>query len=256
MTKYSKLGLLGAILAVAGAATIPTISWKPGDHSRPQPVKVKPPTASTPERAGTAPSDAVVLFDGHGLGAWQHHDGSAPKWKIGDGYFEVTPRSGDLVTKQPFGDMQLHVEWATPNPSHGSDQEPGNSGVYLMSRYEIQVIESFNNVTYPDGQAGSVYCQYPPLVNSSLPPGDWQSYDIIWHGPRFTGADLKDPATVTVLHNGVLVQDHVTLTGPTDWLKRPPYKAHNAKEPLLLQDHGQPSRFRNIWLRELKEPAN
>ena len=152
----TRLLCLAAVLAIPCAAQLPIITWKPGDHARPQPTKVKPPTPSTPAQAGTAPSDAIVLFDGRDLSAWQHRGNKAPAWKVTDGYVTVEPGSGDLITKQSFGDAQIHVEWATPNPSKGVDQEPGNSGVYIMSRYEIQVIESFNNVTYPDGQAGGV----------------------------------------------------------------------------------------------------
>ena len=142
-------------------------------------------------------------------------------WKVRDGYFEVSPGTGDIVTNQSFGDCQLHIEWATPNPAHGIDQEPGNSGVYLQSLYEIQVLESYHNKTYADGQAGAVYCQYPPLANPSLPPGEWQTYDIIFHGPRFAAdSKLQEPATLTMLFNGVLAQDHVVLTGPTDYMHR------------------------------------
>jgi hypothetical protein len=237
------------------AATVPVIKWKTGDRSRPQPPLVTPGEPSAQERAGTAPSDAVRLFDGKDLSAWQQANGKPIAWKLKDGYFEVAPGSGDVVTKQPFGDCQLHVEWATPNPAHGTDQEPGNSGVYLQSQYEIQVLESNRNKTYPDGQAGAIYCQYPPLVNPARPPGEWQTYDIIFHAPRFADTKLQEPATVTLLFNGVLAQDHVALTGPTDYMKRPPYKMTPAKMPLLLQDHGQPVRYRNIWIRELKEPA-
>jgi len=256
MKPQTRLLWLAAATVAVCAASVPLIEllqWKPGDHNRPQPAKVVAGLPSTQEKGGTAPSDAIVLFDGKDLVNWQDHKGQPPQWKVGDGYFEVKPNSGDILTKQPFGDAQIHVEWLSPNPPHGTDQEPGNSGVYLMSRYELQVLESHTNVTYPDGMAGSVYCQYPPLVNPALPPGQWQTYDIIWHGPRFTATgELLSPATITLLYNGVLVQDHVTLTGPTDWLKRPPYKAHALKEPLLLQDHGSPVRYRNIWVRELK----
>ena len=241
---------------IGAAVTVPVIQWKTGDRSRPLPVQVTPGSASTPGRAGTAPSDAIVLFNGNDLSAWSQQDGKPAAWKLGAGYFEVVRRSGDMVTRQAFGDCQLHVEWATPNPSHGEDQTPGNSGVYLMSRYEIQVLESSQNKTYADGQAAAIYCQYPPLVNASLPPGQWQTYDIVFHGPRFAAdGTLLRAATVTLLHNGVLVQDHVTLTGPTDYMKRPPYRMHPAKMPLLLQDHGQPVRYRNIWIRELQEPV-
>jgi hypothetical protein len=228
------------------AATVPVIQWKTGDRSRPLPAMV------TPGEPGTAPSDAVSLFNGKDLSGWTQRGGKPAAWKARDGYFEVAPGKGDMVTKQAFGDCQLHVEWATPNPPHGHDQEPGNSGVYLQSLYEIQVLESHDNKTYADGQAGAIYCQYPPLVNPARPPGEWQTYDIIFHAPRFSAnAKLEEPATVTLLFNGVLAQDHAVLTGPTDYMKRPPYKATPAKLPLLLQDHGAPVRYRNIWVREL-----
>ena len=227
--------------------------WKAHDRNRPAPTAVDPGAPGTEDSPGRAPEDAIVLFDGKDLSKWTHKDGSAAKWKIADGYFQVVPSTGDIFTRQPFGDMQLHVEWASPNPPHGSDKEPGNSGVYLQSLYEIQVLESNRNKTYPDGQAGAIYCQYPPLVNPARPPGEWQTYDIVFHAPRFSAdSKLTEPATVTLLFNGVLAQDHTMPTGPTDYMKRPPYKAGPAKLPLLLQDHGQPVRYRNIWVRELK----
>jgi len=241
------------IAATVLAASLPVISYRPGDRHRPQPAMVVPGTPSTQARAGTAPSDAVQLFNGHDLSAWQQRNGKPAIWKVRDGYFEVAPGTGDMVTRRSFGDCQLHVEWATPNPPRGTDQEPGNSGVYLQSLYEIQVLESNRNKTYPDGQAGAIYCQYPPLVNPALPPGEWQTYDIIFHAPRFSSAGaLMDPATVTLLFNGVLAQDRAILTGPTDYMKRPPYKPTPARLPLLLQDHGQAVRYRNIWIRELR----
>jgi len=240
--------------ALFAAVAIPVIKWTPGDHNRPQPAHITPGAFPAQAQSGTPPSDAVVLFSGKDLSAWSHGDGRPADWNVRDGYFEVRPRAGDIQTKQAFGDCQVHVEWATPDPPRGTDQEPGNSGVFLAGLYEIQVLESFQNTTYADGQAGSVYCQYPPLVNASLPPGVWQSYDIVFHDARFSpGGELTRLATVTLLHNGVLVQDHVSLTGPTDWLKRPPYKAHAAKMPVKLQDHGQPARYRNIWIREIPE---
>jgi len=246
---FSLLTIFAA--AVLAAVTVPEIKWKTGDRSRPLPPKVTPGSASTDERPGAAPSDAVVLFDGKDLSAWQHTTGKPARWTVGSGYFEVAPKTGDLVTKQAFGDAQLHIEWATPSVTRGKDQEPGNSGVFLASTYEVQVLDSYENVTYPDGQAGAIYCQYPPLVNASLPPGRWQTYDIIFHGPRFSeSGELLQTAQVTVLHNGVLVQDNVTLTGPTAYMQRPPYQKHG-KMPLKLQDHGQPVRYRNIWVREL-----
>jgi hypothetical protein len=241
-----------AAAALLAAVTVPEIQWKTGDRSRPLPPKVTPGTASTDDRAGSAPSDAVVLFDGKDLSAWQDASGKAARWTVGNGYFEVAPKTGDMATKQAFGDMQLHIEWATPSPTRGKDQEPGNSGVFLASTYEVQVLDSYQNVTYADGQASAIYCQYPPLVNASLPPGRWQTYDIVFHGPRFSeSGELVRTALVTVLHNGVLVQDNVTLTGPTAYMQRPPYQKHAAKMPLKLQDHGQPVRYRNIWIREL-----
>ena len=249
-----KSGFFLPLAVTAFAATVPVIKWKPGDRSRPLPVMVTPGVPSTPEHAGTAPSDAVQLFNGTDLSAWKQLDGKPMGWKVMGDYFEDSPGSGDIVTKQSFGDCQLHVEWATPKMPHGVDQEPGNSGVFLHSLYEIQVLESYHNQTYADGQAGAVYNQYPPLVNPSRPPGEWQTYDIVFHGPRFSGSKLEAPAVVTLLFNGVLAQDHAALTGPTGYMERPPYKARTpAKLPLRLQDHGQPVRYRNIWIRELRE---
>jgi hypothetical protein len=165
--------------------------------------------------------------------------------------------SGYVRTLQCFGDCQLHIEWATPKPAHGEGQGRGNSGVFFgLDRYEVQVLDSFENQTYADGSAGAIYGQYPPLANATLPPGEWQVYDIIYTAPRFDESDeLKSPARLTVFHNGVLIQNNVELTGPTSWLERAPYKAHPQKQPLSLQDHGNPVRFRNIWVRELGKPG-
>ena len=231
-----------------------TIKWKIHDPDRPMAPPIDAGTSSTQETPGRAPSDATVLFDGRDLSQWQGVDGSQAKWKVADGYMEVAPGTGNISTKGAFGDSELHVEFAEPTPPTGESQDRGNSGVFLMGLYEIQVLDSYHSKTYTDGQAAAVYGQYPPLVNASRPPGEWQTYDIIWHGPRF-GADgkLLRPARVTVLHNGVLVQDNVELTGPTAHQKRPPYKKHPEKLPLALQDHHNPVRFRNIWIRELKE---
>lgn len=234
------------------AVTAPVIKFKPGDRSRPFPVKVKPGEPGTRNRPGSTPSDAVALFNGKDLLNWKQLDGNPVRWKVGDGYFEVAPGTGDIQTRDSFGDCQMHVEWATPRPSQGTDQEVGNSGVWLMSLYEVQILDSFENVTYPDGQAGAIYCQYPPLVNASLPSGEWQTYDIVFHGPRFgPDGNLRSVATLTVFHNGILLQDHTPLTGPSTYMKRPPYKVHPPRLPLMLQDHDQPVRFRNIWIREL-----
>jgi hypothetical protein len=204
---------------------------------------------------GAAPSDAVVLFDGTDLGEWVSGDGQAAKWKVENGYVEVVPRTGAIQTRRSFGDVQLHIEFATP-PPEGDGQGRGNSGVFFMgSAYEIQVLDSWRNDTYPDGQASAVYGQQPPLVNASRPPGEWQTYDIVFRRPRFSESGaLVTPARFTVFHNGVLTQDAVEPSGPTTWQGRPPYSAHPDALPIQLQDHGNPMRFRNIWVRELPDP--
>ena len=228
--------------------------WGPQhDRNAPQPPVVDPGVASTQAEAGKPPSDAIVLFDGKDLSGWETLKGEPAKWKVGKGYFEVVPRTGDMKTKQAFGDCQLHVEYASPNPPHGEDQDRGNSGVYLMSLYEVQVLDSYQSKTYPDGQAAALYGQYAPLVNACRPPGQWQTYDIVFHGPRFDDAGkLTRAATMTVFHNGVLVLDHVTVLGRTDG-EHEPYQQTPTKLPLKLQDHNHPVRFRNIWIRELAD---
>lgn len=200
--------------------------------------------------AGPPPSDAIVLFDGKNLSEWVDKKGGPAKWSVEDGVMTVT-HTGSIYTKREFGDFQLHVEWATPAKVVGDSQGRGNSGIIIQERYEVQVLDSFHNKTYYDGQAGSVYKQHPPLVNVSRKPGEWQTYDIIYHAPRFdTDGKLLQPATVTVLQNGVLVQDHATIKGPTA-SDHPQYVAHPLKQPLELQDHKNPVRYRNIWIREL-----
>jgi 2-keto-4-pentenoate hydratase/2-oxohepta-3-ene-1,7-dioic acid hydratase in catechol pathway len=220
--------------------------------TRPQPPVITPPPGGPPV---PAPSDALVLFDGRSLDQWQSADsaGGPAKWKVENGYMEVVRGTGSIKTKQGFGDAHLHVEWTSPNPPAGTGQNRGNSGVFLMGAYEVQVLDSYNNITYPDGQAGSVYGQYPPLVNAMRPPGEWQVYDIVFRAPRFspTGG-VTTPARMTVFHNGVIVQDNVQLLGPTSHQARAPYVAHPDRLPIGLQDHGDPVRFRNIWIRELK----
>jgi len=226
--------------------------WKIHDTDRPVPPVINAGTPSTQDSPGRPPSDAVVLFDGKDLSHWSHKDGSPAKWKVEQGYAEVVAKTGNIYTREAFGDCELHVEFAEPVPPKGESQERGNSGVFLMGLYEIQVLDSYENKTYADGQAASVYGQYPPLVNASRPPGQWQSYDILFHGPRFDkDGKLLRPARVTVLHNGVLVQDNVELTGPTAHKARPPYSPQPEKLPLALQDHGNSVRYRNIWIREL-----
>ena len=230
----------------------PAIQWQVHDRNRPQPPVVTPGEPSTQEQMGAPPSDAVVLFDGKDMDGWESIKGGPAPWKAGDGYFEVAPHTGDIQTTRAFGDCQLHVEWATPDPPHGEDQDRGNSGVFMMTLYEIQVLDSYQSKTYADGQAAAVYGQYPPMVNACRAPGQWQTYDIVFHGPQFDSAGkLLRPAFATVLQNGVLVQDHVTLTGPTAHGERPAYQVQPPKMPLRVQDHGHPVRFRNLWIREI-----
>jgi hypothetical protein len=197
------------------------------------------------------------LFGGGDISQWVAMDGSPTKWITRDAYMECVRGSGYVRTLQNFGDCQLHVEWATPVPPHGEGQGRGNSGVFFgLDRYEVQVLDSFGSQTYPDGTAAAAYGQYPPLVNASRPPGEWQIYDIIYTAPRFDPqGKLFSPVYLTVFHNGVLVQNHVQLTGPTSWLERAPYEPHPEKQPISLQDHGNPVRFRNIWVRELGRPG-
>jgi len=231
--------------------------WPVHDLDRPQPVIVTSGTFSTQDAPGKPPSDAIVLFDGTDLSAFKSAKTGGPApWKVENGYVEVVDKSGYIETKQAFGDIQLHVEFRTPTPPKGRSQERGNSGVYFMGRYEVQVLDSYENKTYPDGQAAALYGQYPPLVNASRPPGTWQVYDIAFEAPRFDaqGKAVK-PARVTVFHNGVLVQHASEYTGPSGHKVRPPYKAHAAKLPLRIQDHENPVRFRNIWVRELQPRA-
>jgi hypothetical protein len=245
------LAALAVIVPVMSlsAQQIPDIPWPPTDSTRPRPPIVTPAPAGAPV---PAPSDAIVLFDGKDLSQWRSDSGKPAAWTVRDGYMEVKPGAGAIQTAQGFGSVQLHIEWAAPTPAGGEGQERGNSGVFLMGKYEVQVLDSYDSPTYAYGQAASVYGQYPPLVNASRKPGEWQTYDIIFHAPKFKGdGSLERPAVVTVFHNGVLVQDHVVLTGPTAHKARPPYKAHADKLPLMLQDHGSLVRYRDVWVREL-----
>jgi len=242
--------VLLAATAVSVNAQVST-NWPQHSMDRPQPPVVTP----GPFVSVAPPSDAIVLFDGRSLANWSstQRPGEAAKWKVADRYMEVVANAGAIETKQAFGDVQLHIEWRAPTPPKGESQERGNSGVFLMGRYEVQVLDSYHNVTYPDGQAGAVYGQFPPLVNASRPPGEWQTYDIVFHRPRFDAeGKVTRPARMTVVHNGVLVQDNVELSGPTAHQERPPYSQHPDALPLMLQDHGNPVRFRNIWVRKLE----
>ena len=232
---------------------LPDSEWRVHDAARPRPSVVDPGPAAAPVQA---PADATVLFDGKDLAAWTGRNGEA-RWRVQDGAMEVNG-TGDIQTKQEFGDCQLHVEWATPAEVEGESQARGNSGVFLFGRYEVQVLDSFRNETYADGQAAAIYGQFPPLVNVCRKPGEWQTYDIVFVAPRFTAdGKLESPARITVLHNGVLVHHDRVLLGQTAHRSVPAYRAHAAKGPIRLQDHGNPTRFRNLWVRELQlaEPA-
>ena len=205
-----------------------------------------------PGHPSRAPSDAMVLFDGTDLSKWSGRNG-ASVWRVEDGAFTVVPGTGDLATRETFGDVQLHLEWRSPTVLTGEGQGRGNSGVFLMGLYEVQVLDSYESPTYSNGQAGSIYKQYIPAVNATRAPGKWQSYDIVFTAPRFaSNGQIEQPATMTVLHNGVLIHNHVTLRGPTTYIGEPTYQAHESKLPLTLQDHGNLVSFRNIWIRELQ----
>jgi hypothetical protein len=211
-------------------------------------------TPAPADQPSAPPADAIVLFGGADLSQWEGDSGQAAPWKVENGYVEIVAGSGGIRTQRGFGDCQLHVEWRAPSPTVGEGQDRGNSGVFLMGRYEVQVLDSYDNRTYPDGQAAALYGQYPPLVNASRAPGQWQTYDIVFRRPRFDSQGaLVHPARVTVFHNGVLVQDNVILSGPTAHQRRPPYATHPDTLPIHLQDHGSPVRYRNIWIRELPD---
>jgi hypothetical protein len=262
MTHTESIILIALALSAAGAAQQPAPigyddtpmqpngKWRVHDGKRPYPPVVTAPPAgdiSTP-----APSDAIVLVGARDdLSAWQMTDGSAPTWTMKGGVLQTG--KGVLRTKQQFTDTQVHVEFATPSDVKGDSQGRGNSGVFLLGYFEIQVLDSYRNITYPDGQAAAMYGQYPPLVNASRRPGEWQSYDIIFTAPRFTGdGTLDTPAIVTVLHNGVVVHHATAFWGPTRHRSVLPYAPEMARGPLALQDHGNPVRYRNVWIRELK----
>lgn len=219
-----------------------------------------PPVVKPGDKVGAPPSDAILLFDGTAesfAANWTDTKGGPSKWKVVDGAMESVRRAGYIQSKQEFGSCQLHIEFATPSEVKGTGQGRGNSGVFLMGTYEVQVLDSFENQTYADGQAGALYGRSKPLVNASRKPGEWQSYDIIFHRPKFDkSGKVTKRATFTVLHNGVLIQDHTVLSGGTGWAgphAATPYKAHADKLPLKMQDHGNPVRFRNIWVRPLKD---
>ena len=249
-------------LALVAATVLPACAQQTQSKPRPEDTEVWTPVPKvvTPGiTSDVAPSDAIVLFDGHNLDEWiAANDGSPAKWTVASGVMTVNKPSGDIETKRRFGDYQLHIEWRIPADITGKGKERGNSGVYLAMTdsggYELQVMDSYENPTYVNGQAASMYKQYPPLVNAARKPGEWQAYDVVWTAPRFnTDGSLKSPAYVTAIWNGVLVQNHVPLKGVTLYIGTPAYHAHGAA-PILLQAHGDPSApisYRNIWVRPL-----
>jgi hypothetical protein len=232
---------------------LPGQKWHVHDPDRPHPAVVKPGAGP-----GAAPSDAIVLFDGRDLSKWGHAGRGADagkiidtKWPVRDGYFEVQTGTGQLVSRDKFGDIQLHVEWTSPNPPVGTSQGRGNSGVLIMGLYEIQVLDVYNNITYADGGAGAIYGQWPPLVSVPRPPGEWQTYDIVFEAPKFEGDKLVKPAFQTVFWNGVVVHNRKEVMGPMVYRQVARYRPHDAEGPIALQDHKNPVRYRNIWVRRL-----
>ena len=233
---------------------LPGLPWHVHDPDRPHPPVVTP-----SDKPGGPPSDALVLFDGKDLSHWTSHastithagNAGPPEWKLGDGYMEAVPHTGDLATKEKFGDIQLHVEWSSPNPPKGNSQARGNSGILLMGRYEVQVLDPWNNPTYADGQAAAIYGQWPPLANPGRRPGEWNVYDIVFEAPRLDGDRVLKPAIITVFFNGVLVQNHKESMGPMIYRQVAHYVAQPAEDSLMLQNHNDPVRYRNIWVRRV-----
>lgn len=238
--------------AAPRTAPIPGTPWRIHDPSRPQPPVITPGAA-----LGDPPSDAAVLFNGRDLSAWVHErkgERVPAEWPMGDGYFETAAGKGSLYTREKFGSVQLHFEFATPATVVGNSQGRGNSGVKFMGLYEVQVLDSFENPTYADGMAAAIYGEYPPLVNVARKPGVWQTYDIVFEAPEFNGTTLVKPAYITVFWNGVLAQLRRPVMGNTSPTATPhTYTAHEKELPLMLQDHSNPVRYRNVWIRRLAE---
>jgi len=231
---------------------IPGSKYRVHDSDRPQPRVVTPGLCSTQAKPGLPPSDARSLFDGTGLDGWVGGDGQPARWKLGRGWMGVKPGTGNIRTREEFGSCQLHVEFREPTVIKGESQGRGNSGVFLMGRYEIQVLDCYQNPTYADGTTGGIYGQFPPLVNACRKPGEWQTYDIVWEAPAFDGDRLTRPAFLTVFQNGLVIHNRQELQGPTQHRQTARYTPHPAVGPLHLQDHGDLVRYRNVWCRELK----
>ena len=229
--------LIFAAIPVAAGEYLNGITWQ------------APPVVEPGASNSAPPSDAVVLFDGTDMSKWKNGE----NWPVADGVVSVG--KGKIVTKDKFGDCQVHIEWSAPDPPSGNGQGRGNSGLFLMDIYEIQILDSYQADTYHDGQAGAIYKQTPPMVNAMRAPGQWNTYDILWTAPRFNeDGSLKSPAYMTAIHNGVVILNHFELLGDTPYNRPPAYNKHGAKGPISLQDHGNPVRFRNIWVREI-QPA-
>ncbi len=243
---------------VAALVMLPAIAMAQGDGNpnvKPELTEVwspVPPRVTPGAVIGAPPSDAVLLFNGHDLGNWESIKGGPADWKVGDGEFVILPKSGSIQTKEKYGDVQLHVEWMVPVlPASRKGQDRGNSGIFLQGLYEVQVLDSLDNATYVNGEAGAIYKQYAPLVNAQKPAPAWQSYDIVYLAPRFyNDGTLAEPARMTIFLNGVLVQNNVALRGPTEYRGEPLYHAHGAA-PLMLQAHNNEVHYRNLWLRKL-----
>jgi hypothetical protein len=237
-------GIMMSVLTVA--------QERKGDPKLTEVWTPEPAVVAPGKNPGDAPADAIVLFDGKDASKWKAKNGGDVKWKVADGALTVTGGTGEIISKESFGDCQLHIEWRTPAEVKGEGQGRGNSGIFLMGKYELQVLDSYNNKTYSNGQAGSIYKQHSPLVNVSRGPGEWQTYDIIFTAPRFYESGMvKSPARITVIHNGVLIQNNTAIWGASQYIGLPAYEKHGDKEPLILQDHGNPVSFRNIWVRPL-----
>jgi hypothetical protein len=251
MKRYQNLLLL-LLMAYAFSGLQAQEQMRVGEPKLTEQWNPKPRIVSPGKTSQDPPSDAIVLFNGTDASAFEAKGGGPVKWKIEDGAMTVVGGTGEIHTKEGFGDCQLHIEWRTPDVVKGDGQGRGNSGIFFMSRYELQVLDSYNNLTYSNGQAASIYKQLPPLVNASRGPGEWQTYDVIFTAPQFyEDGSVRSQARITVFHNGVLVQNNATLSGGTQYIGLANYEKHGSKESIMIQDHGNPVSYRNIWIRPL-----
>lgn len=242
-----------SLLGYDDTPMLPGGKWHVHDINRPQPVKVTAGTYSTQASVGLPPSDAEVLFDGKDLSKWRGAKGGPALWTVRDGHMEVAPKTGDIYTREEYGNIQLHVEWATPAPLQPGHEYQGNSGVFLQGAYELQVFESSVTLIYADGEAGAIYGQYPPLVNSSRAAGEWQDFDVVFSPARFKDGKMEIPPYITAFQNGVLIHNHTAIMGDSMNMVLPVVKDRGQTGPIRLQDHHDLVRYRNIWVRRLKE---